>query len=86
MGIGKRILLGLCLLVPMRCEHCLHKFTVPWFSTIGKPKERPAQRHSTHPYRPAGPSWAAQHRAASPSGDDHSHEVGADKRRFTLPI
>ena len=23
-------------MVPLKCHHCYHKFTVPWFLTIGK--------------------------------------------------
>jgi hypothetical protein len=63
-GMGKRILLGLCLLTPVRCEHCYHKFVVPWFSTIGRHVERPAQRQATHVHPPTHPSLAATRRTA----------------------
>lgn len=51
-GIGRRILLGLALLVPIRCEHCFHKFTVSWFSTFGGrigPPSRGSHRRASRP-------------------------------------
>ena len=32
------------MLVPLKCHHCYHKFTVPWFLTIGKRLTPPPQR------------------------------------------
>jgi hypothetical protein len=29
-------------MVPLKCHHCYHKFSVPWFSTIGKRLTPPA--------------------------------------------
>jgi hypothetical protein len=29
-------------IVPLKCHHCYHKFSVPWFSTIGKRLTPPA--------------------------------------------
>ncbi len=51
-GIGRRVLLGLGLLVPIRCEHCFHKFTVSWFSTLGGrigPPARGSRRRASRP-------------------------------------
>jgi len=67
-GMAKRILLGLCLLTPVRCEHCYHKFVVLWFSTTGRRIDPPAQRQATHTHRPIGPSLAAKHRTALSAG------------------
>ncbi len=44
----------LALLVPMKCHHCYHKFTVSWFATIGQTIHPPKIRrtHATpHPSR-----------------------------------
>ena len=60
-----------CLMVPMKCHHCHHKFHVPVVLTIGKqitPPPRPATAN-----RPNMPSYAAQRREAE-RGD-----VGADR-------
>jgi len=35
------MLLSWLLRVPLKCHHCYHKFTVSWFSTIGKQTEVP---------------------------------------------
>ncbi len=59
----KRLLLGFALLVPMKCQHCYHKFTVSWFFTIGKPIRQPILRIAPIT-RHARPSYAARHYAA----------------------
>jgi hypothetical protein len=64
---AKRLLLNLAMLVPMRCQHCYHKFTVPWFLTIGKQIEPPALRIAPVS-RDTGPSYAARHYAATRDG------------------
>jgi hypothetical protein len=40
----KRLLLRAVLLVPMKCQHCYHKFVVSWFSTVGKAIHPPMLR------------------------------------------
>jgi hypothetical protein len=59
--------MGLVLLVPMKCQHCYHKFSVSWFSTIGKPIHAPMLRIAPMT-RGARPSHAARHYAATRSG------------------
>jgi hypothetical protein len=56
--------MGLALLVPMKCQHCYHKFSVSWFSTIGKPIRAPMLRIAPMT-RGTRPSYAARHYAAT---------------------
>ena len=58
-GIGTRILLSCCLLIPVRCRHCCHKFVVLWFSTIGKNLQPPTRLRIDPIHRRTGPSHAA---------------------------
>jgi len=37
-------LLSCLCLVPLKCHHCYHKFSVPWFFTFGKRLTPPAAR------------------------------------------
>jgi hypothetical protein len=73
----KRLLLNCVLLVPMKCQHCYHKFTVSWFSTIGKQIEPPVLRIAPVT-RGARPSYAARHYAATqnrgPAGEPGGQE------------
>ena len=47
----KGFLLDCLLLVPLKCHHCYHKFTVSWFATIGRrihpPKLRTDSKNQT---------------------------------------
>ena len=63
----KGALLACLLLVPMKCKHCYHKFTVFWFLTIGKQIEPPVLRIAPIS-RDAGPTIAARHYAATRQG------------------
>lgn len=79
----KRLLFGLLLLVPMKCQHCYHKFTVSWFVTIGKPLRPPILRIAPIT-RGSRPSYAARHYAAmrdagtTSRADDHERPRRAD--------
>jgi len=57
-------LLSCLFLTPLKCNHCYHKFSVPWFFTLGKATEPP-----TLPFTPrkraVGPSYAARYVAAT---------------------
>jgi len=77
---AKQLLLSLVLLVPMRCQHCYHKFTVSWFSTIGKQIEPPALRIAPVD-REAGPSYAARHYAAMRNGQSAEAPAKQDRSR-----
>jgi hypothetical protein len=46
-------------MVPLKCHHCYHKFSVSWFSTIGK--------------RMTPPAVAARPMPVT-TGDTHSHD------------
>ena len=63
----KRFLFSIALLVPMKCQHCYHKFTTWWFFTIGKQIEPPVLRIAPASRQP-GPSYAAKHYAATRNG------------------
>ncbi len=63
-GTLKSALLGYLLLVPMKCQHCYHKFTILRFLTIGKQIRRPVLRIAPIS-REAGPTIAARHYAAT---------------------
>jgi hypothetical protein len=41
-------------MVPLKCHHCYHKFTVPWFLTIGKRLTPPAFKVRSSPAVIAG--------------------------------
>jgi hypothetical protein len=74
----KQLLLTCTLLVPMKCQHCYHKFTVSWFSTIGK-QTRPPVLRIAPATRGARPSYAARHYAATRNG--RPAELDADEQR-----
>jgi len=76
----RRLLLSLALLVPMKCQHCYHKFTVLWFLTIGKQIEPPELRIAPVS-REAGPSYAAQHYAATRNRRPASGPVKRERPR-----
>jgi hypothetical protein len=63
-GTAKSALLSCLLLVPMKCHHCYHKFTILWFFTIGKQVHPPVLRIAPIS-REAGPTLAARHLAAT---------------------
>jgi hypothetical protein len=62
-SVWKDALLSCLFMVPMKCQHCYHKFTVPWLFTIGK-QIRPPVLRIAPASRDAGPSFAARHYAA----------------------
>jgi hypothetical protein len=62
----------------MKCQHCYHKFTVSWFSTIGKPLRPPILRIAPIT-RGSRPSYAARHYAAMHNA--RSGDPSADQRR-----
>jgi hypothetical protein len=66
----KKLLLRCLALVPLKCQHCYHKFSVPWLLTLGKVVTPPALRvaQGTHVIGPlrvprpaAPPSTAPTH-------------------------
>jgi hypothetical protein len=63
-GTMKSALLTCLLLVPMKCRHCYHKFTISWLFTIGKQIHAPVLRIAPIS-RDAGPTVAARHYAAT---------------------
>jgi hypothetical protein len=63
-GTMKSVLLTCLFLVPMKCRHCYHKFTIPWLFTIGKQIQAPVLRIAPIS-REAGPTLAARHFAAT---------------------
>jgi hypothetical protein len=60
----QQVLMSCLLLVPMKCRHCYHKFTVFWLFTLGKQVRAPTLRIAPAS-REAGPSYAARHYAAT---------------------
>jgi hypothetical protein len=62
-GTVKSALLACLLLVPMKCQHCYHKFTILRLFTIGK-QVRPPRLRIAPISREAGPTLAARHYAA----------------------
>ena len=40
----RRVALAVLLLVPLKCHHCYHKFSVPWLLTWGKQLTPPPLR------------------------------------------
>jgi hypothetical protein len=59
-------------LVPLKCHHCYHKFTVPWFLTIGKRLTAPALK-----VQPAAATLSMHSRVARASEiDEHSSSSG----------
>jgi len=60
----QQLLFKCALLVPMKCQHCYHKFTVSWFATIRKQIHPPALRIAPIS-RGSRPSYAARHFAAT---------------------
>jgi len=76
----RRLLLSLALLVPMKCQHCYHKFTIPWFLTIGKRIEPPVLRIAPVS-REAGPSYAARHHATTHQGPSAVTPASLERRR-----
>jgi hypothetical protein len=63
-GRAKSTLLSCLMLVPMKCRHCYHTFTILWFFTIGKQVNPPVLRIAPIS-REAGPTLAARHFAAT---------------------
>jgi len=63
-GTVKSLILGCLLLVPMKCKHCYHKFTIPWLFTIGKQVRPPVLRIAPIS-REVRPTLAARHYAAT---------------------
>jgi hypothetical protein len=63
-SVWKDALLSCLFLVPMKCQHCYHKFTIPWLFTIGK-QIRPPVLRIAPVSRDVGPSFAARHYAAT---------------------
>ena len=61
----KALLYSVALLVPLKCHHCYHKFTVSWFATVGRTIHPPKIRRTAVPN--SGPSYAAQSRRCSGS-------------------
>jgi hypothetical protein len=56
-------LLACLLLRPMKCQHCYHRFLVPWVFTLGKEVTAPMPRIAPSK-RAAGLSYAARQCAA----------------------
>ena len=67
----KGALLNCLLLTRMKCQHCYHKFVIPWFLTLGRevtppspstPMRQPAESPPTVKYvRPRGAATAKGH-------------------------
>jgi hypothetical protein len=67
------VLLTCLLRVPLKCHHCYHKFSVSWFSTIGKQLAVPP--HLLHQNRAAaapGQSTPAQSTAGAGTPPGHA--------------
>jgi len=51
----KALLYHVLMIVPLKCHHCYHKFSVSWFATIGKtvhpPKVSKSQASSRRSFR-----------------------------------
>jgi len=45
----KGTLLKCLFIVPLRCHHCYHEFSVPWLMTIGKRTDPPTLRVASTP-------------------------------------
>ncbi len=82
-GTVKGALLACLLLVPMKCQHCYHRFTIFRFFTVGK-QVRPPMLRIAPISREAGPPIAARHTAAArqhaaePSAAEHDPRRTAD--------
>ena len=76
----KRLLLKCVLLVPMKCQHCYHKFTVWWFLTLGK-QIRPPSLRIAPITRGSSPSYAARHYAATQHREGHGLPADEERRR-----
>jgi hypothetical protein len=50
----KGLLLKCLWMVPLKCHHCYHKFSVPWLLTLGKPLTPPALRVAPGTHGEAG--------------------------------
>ena len=48
-------------LVPLKCHHCYHKFSLPWFMTIGKRLTPPAMKLGPVPVSTLGQKPALVH-------------------------
>ena len=59
--------------VPLKCHHCYHKFSVLWVQTIGKPLDPPA-------LRPTGSKTDAELKPGSQVAAGTVKLTGADKR------
>jgi hypothetical protein len=76
----QRLMLKCTLLVPMKCQHCYHKFTVSWFSTIGKQLCPPVLRIAPIT-RGSRPSYAARHYAATRNSQTPDTAANEQRRR-----
>lgn len=74
-GGWKELLLSCLLLIPMKCQHCFHKFYAFWPFTLGQQMAPPTLRVS----KAAGPSLARDTEAdAAPAGErKKSHDRGS---------
>ena len=54
-------------MVPLKCHHCYHRFTVPWFLTIGKRLTPPVLKTRLAPATASGQHSLSGHPAESDS-------------------
>jgi len=74
----KGLLLSCLFLVPMRCQHCYHRFLVSWFTTIGQQLEPPAARSSSIS---SNSSFAMHRKRATPCQSHKDHSFAPARRR-----
>jgi len=79
-GGSQQLLLRCALRVPMKCQHCYHKFTVSWFATIGQ-QIRPPTLRIAPITRGSRPSYAARHFAATQNRQTTDIADGQDRPR-----
>jgi len=72
------VLLTCLLRVPLKCHHCYHKFTVSWFSTIGKQLVVPP--HLLQQNRAAAAPTPGQSPAAADTPAGHAPSRRAQSR------
>ncbi len=80
----RRVLLAWLLLRPMQCQHCYHKFTVLWISTLGK-KIRPTKTKTSSPATVVAISCAAEDGGAGRTVPFPSGAVVSGHHRLITP-
>ena len=76
---AKGLLLSFLFLVPLRCHHCYHKFTVPWLATVGQRTRSPEVAAAEQIRR--RPSATATLPMVRDDHHDRDHDVAAVRRQ-----